>query len=278
MSSFLQPHGLKPARLLCAWDFPGQNTGVGSHSVPLQGISLTQGSNPHFLLGRQILYHWATKEALFVQKGENTGLAKKIRFFHNIVQKNPNEPFAQPNTHLESLWKDIQKITDAHGCYRGERGQVRMEEGILWIWTSQIPNSEYWALSNNTKTKHPHLHLSWTLACVRLISVLGTVLCFLFLVFPCYCCSFFPFPSFLRLMEFCYLFPLADGKSVPTCASLACWQRRFRVSGCTRLCSGRQSSPASFLGPWVQTSLCENLPRALFPRGPDYTTHLPNRP
>lgn len=174
--------------------------------------------------------------------------------------KNPNEPFAQPNTHLESLWKDIQKITDARGCYRGERGQVRMEEGILWIWTSQIPNSEYWALSNNTKTKHPHLHLSWTLACVRLISVLGTVLCFLFLVFPCYCCSFFPFPSFLRLMEFCYLFPLADGKSVPTCASLACWQRRFRVSGCPLLCSGRQSSPASFLGPWVQTSLSENLP------------------
>ena len=31
MSSFLQPHGLKPARPLCPWDFPGQNTGVGSH-------------------------------------------------------------------------------------------------------------------------------------------------------------------------------------------------------------------------------------------------------
>ena len=87
MSSFLQPHGLKPARLLCPWDFPGQNTGVGSHSSPLQGIFLTQGLNPHFLLGRQILYHWATREALFVQKGENTGLAKKFRFFLNIVQK-----------------------------------------------------------------------------------------------------------------------------------------------------------------------------------------------
>ena len=96
MSSFLQPHGLKPARLLCPWDFPGQNTGVGSHSSPLQGIFLTQGLNPHFLLGRQILYHWATREALFVQKGENTGLAKKFRFFHNIVQKNPNELFCNP--------------------------------------------------------------------------------------------------------------------------------------------------------------------------------------
>ena len=29
----LQPHGLKPARLLCPWDFLGKNTGVGSHSL-----------------------------------------------------------------------------------------------------------------------------------------------------------------------------------------------------------------------------------------------------
>ena len=28
----LRPHGLQPARLLCPWDFPGKNTGVGCHS------------------------------------------------------------------------------------------------------------------------------------------------------------------------------------------------------------------------------------------------------
>ena len=27
----LQPHGLQPARLLCPWDSPGKNTGVGCH-------------------------------------------------------------------------------------------------------------------------------------------------------------------------------------------------------------------------------------------------------
>jgi len=32
-------------RLLCPWDFPGKNTGVGSHSL-LQGIFPTQGSDP----------------------------------------------------------------------------------------------------------------------------------------------------------------------------------------------------------------------------------------
>ena len=48
-------------RLLCPWDFPGKNTGVGCHSL-FQGIFPTQGSNLCLLLGRQILYHWATWE------------------------------------------------------------------------------------------------------------------------------------------------------------------------------------------------------------------------
>ena len=44
----LQPHGLQPARLLCPWDFPGKNTGVGCHFL-LQGIFPTQGSNLRLL-------------------------------------------------------------------------------------------------------------------------------------------------------------------------------------------------------------------------------------
>ena len=31
MSNSLWPHGLQPARLLCPWDFPGKNSGVGCH-------------------------------------------------------------------------------------------------------------------------------------------------------------------------------------------------------------------------------------------------------
>ena len=34
----LRPHGLQPARLLCPWDSPGKNTGVGCHFL-LQGSS-----------------------------------------------------------------------------------------------------------------------------------------------------------------------------------------------------------------------------------------------
>ena len=35
--SLLQPHVLQPARVLCPWNFPGKNTGVGSHFL-LKGI------------------------------------------------------------------------------------------------------------------------------------------------------------------------------------------------------------------------------------------------
>ena len=55
VSDSLQPHGLQPARFPCPWNPPGKNTGVGCHFF-LQGMFLTQGSNPGLLHCRQILY------------------------------------------------------------------------------------------------------------------------------------------------------------------------------------------------------------------------------
>ena len=56
VSDSLRPPVLKPTRLLCPWNSPGQNTGVGCHSL-LQVILPTQGSNLGFLHCRKILYH-----------------------------------------------------------------------------------------------------------------------------------------------------------------------------------------------------------------------------
>ena len=47
--------GLQPSRVLCPWDFPGKNTGMGCHFL-LQGIFPTQGSNPYLL--HLCLLHW----------------------------------------------------------------------------------------------------------------------------------------------------------------------------------------------------------------------------
>ena len=55
MPDSLQHHGLQPTRLLCSWDFPGKDTGVGCHFLP-QGVFPTQGLNLGLLNHRQILY------------------------------------------------------------------------------------------------------------------------------------------------------------------------------------------------------------------------------
>ena len=60
----LWPHGLKPARLLCPWDSPGKNTGVGCHAL-LQGLFLTQGLKPVSRLAGRFFTSWATREAWY---------------------------------------------------------------------------------------------------------------------------------------------------------------------------------------------------------------------
>ena len=62
VSNSLQSHELQPARLLCPWDSPVKNTGVGCCTL-LQGIFPTQGSNPGLLHCRQILYHLSYQDA-----------------------------------------------------------------------------------------------------------------------------------------------------------------------------------------------------------------------
>ena len=66
MSDSLQPYGLQSARLLCPWNSPGKNTGVGCHSL-LQRIFSTQGLNLGLPLCREILTEplgkpWTTRE------------------------------------------------------------------------------------------------------------------------------------------------------------------------------------------------------------------------
>ena len=46
LSDSLWLHELQPAKLLCPWNFPGRNSGVGCCFL-LQWIFLTQGLNPH---------------------------------------------------------------------------------------------------------------------------------------------------------------------------------------------------------------------------------------
>ena len=58
--TLLKPHGLWPLpRLLCPWDSPGKNSGVGCHFL-LQGIFQPRNQTHIPCMGRQIPYHWVT--------------------------------------------------------------------------------------------------------------------------------------------------------------------------------------------------------------------------
>ena len=62
VSNSLWPHGLQPVRLLCPWDFPGKNPGVGCDSL-LQGVFPTHGSNSHLCIAGRFFTIWAIREA-----------------------------------------------------------------------------------------------------------------------------------------------------------------------------------------------------------------------
>ena len=60
--------------LLCSWDSPSKNTRVGCHAL-LEGIFLTQGSNPHLLR----LLPWQVGSLPLVPPGMGDTVRSKYR-------------------------------------------------------------------------------------------------------------------------------------------------------------------------------------------------------
>ena len=79
MSDSVQPHRWQPTRLLCPWDSPGKNTGVGCHFL-LQCLKVKSESevsqscltlsDPHGLQPTRLLYPWEFS-------GESTGVGRQ---------------------------------------------------------------------------------------------------------------------------------------------------------------------------------------------------------
>ena len=110
MSDSLLPHVPYPIRLLCLRDFASKNTGVGCHTL-LQGIFPTQGSNLHPLHCRQILYHWATREDLYIHISNcymvHLKLNQHIVNYTSIFKKcfpTPTHTLEQETTPSDGLW------------------------------------------------------------------------------------------------------------------------------------------------------------------------------
>ena len=78
---FCDPHGLQPTRLLCPWDSPGKNAGMGCHFL-LQGIFLIQGLNS-YLLHQQVDFFtteppWKFKVQFKIKKKKRLLRKKKM--------------------------------------------------------------------------------------------------------------------------------------------------------------------------------------------------------
>ena len=99
----------KITRLLCPWDAPGKNTGVGCHAL-LQGIFLTQVSNRHLLhwqadsirlyhLGRPEINRDQNKEKELIKQtrggrtfqAKRTASAKVLRWVSLACSRNSEE-------------------------------------------------------------------------------------------------------------------------------------------------------------------------------------------
>ena len=84
MSNSLQPCGLGPSRLLCPWDSPGKNTGVG-YRAHFQGIFPIQELSPCLLS----LLHWQVGSLPLVPPGK------------------PIEYYAAIKNYILRTWKSI---------------------------------------------------------------------------------------------------------------------------------------------------------------------------
>ena len=71
--TFCNPVNCSPTKLLCPWDSPGKNTGVGSHSL-LQGIFPTQGWDLGLLHCRQILYRLSHRSGWYGERNQTFGI------------------------------------------------------------------------------------------------------------------------------------------------------------------------------------------------------------
>ena len=96
MSVTLWPRGRGPARLLCPWDSPDKNTGVGSRAL-LQWIFPTQGLSLcllHLLYYRRILYHLSHRWGNFyfpVRASNEAGLISCF-FSPSLLPPSPSPP------------------------------------------------------------------------------------------------------------------------------------------------------------------------------------------
>ena len=147
-------HRLKTARLLCPLDFPSNNTEVGCHFL-LQGIFLTQGSNPNFLHCRRILHHWATwgfrsgtsgkESSCQCRRCKRNGFDLWVRKIPWSRKWQPAPVFLPEKFHGQrslvgySPWGHKESDTTEHVCWSPRRASLFYKTAPNTLWATRFP-------------------------------------------------------------------------------------------------------------------------------------------
>ena len=111
---WLWSHGLLPTSLLCQSDFPSRNTGMDCHFL-LQGIFLTQGSNPSLLCllhYRWILYSWVMeKDPIILLDAFNSAFLSHFDILISFMLSHYSASIAKPKLFCPSNKRGLYWIT-----------------------------------------------------------------------------------------------------------------------------------------------------------------------
>ena len=144
-------------RLLCPWNSPGKNTGVGCQAL-LQGIFPTQGSNPHLFMSPALPGGFFTASATWEapHNGEGQSFQRIVLGkLDSHMQKNETEPlsYTTHKNHLKTLkirMYDLNQKT----LRRKHRQQAPWHQSWGWLFEfDQKVNVSKAKISNRTAHK-----------------------------------------------------------------------------------------------------------------------------
>ena len=157
MSDSLQPHELQPARLLCPWDSPGKNTGVGCHAL-LQ-IFQTRRSNLSLLdllLAGGPFTCWDTRDACtsyyLAVKSRDTVMANvpiqrsvPLLPWLNVLES-PSSTFMDKQP-LPRAWLDLKLATQDSSIWANSHVNLLSSPSQIFRFNQIQCHSKYWILS-----------------------------------------------------------------------------------------------------------------------------------